>query len=71
MLIDSQMDEIESLKEQLTAAHKQIGALSTAVDSLNTTVSTVTDERDNAQETSARFENELNICYYVVATNRI
>ena len=68
VLIDSQMDEIESLKEQLTAAHKQIGALSTAVDSLNTTVSTVTDERDSAQETSARFENELNICYYVVAT---
>lgn len=68
VFIDSQMDEIESLKEQLIAANKQIGVLNNAVDSLNTTVSTVTGERDSAQETSARFENELNICYYVVAT---
>ena len=66
--IDSQIDEIEALKRQLIAANAQIGELNDAVDSLNSTVSTITDERDVAQETSVRFENELNTCYYIIAT---
>lgn len=66
--IDSQMEEIESLKQQLTAANDHIGELSNAVDSLNTTVSAVTDERNAAQEASVRLANELNTCFYVVAT---
>lgn len=65
--MDSQLEEIESLRRQLTAANEHIGALNNTVDSLNTTVSAVTGERDAAQETSARLENELNICYYVIA----
>lgn len=65
--IDSQMEEIESIKQQLTAANEQIDALNNTVDSLNTTVSTVTGERDSAQEVSVKLENELNICYYVIA----
>ena len=66
--IDSQMEEIESLKQQLTAANEHIGALNNAVDSLNTTVSTVTGERNAAQEASVKLENELNTCFYVIAT---
>lgn len=66
--MDSQIDEIESLKQKLIAANEHIGALNNTVDSLNTTVSTVTDERNAAQEVSVKLENELNTCYYVVAT---
>lgn len=66
--IDSQMEEIESLKQQLTAANEHIGALNNAVDSLNTTVTTVTGERNAAQEASVKLENELNTCFYVIAT---
>lgn len=66
--IDSQLDEIDMLKKQLTTANEQIGRLNNAVDSLNTTVSEVRDERDAAHETSVRLENELNICFYVIAT---
>lgn len=66
--IDSQMDEIESLRKQLTAANEYIGELNNTVDSLNTTVTAVTDERDAAQDASEKFENELNTCFYAVAT---
>lgn len=66
--IDSQIEEIESLKQQLTAANEHIGSLNNQVDSLNTTVTTVTGERNAAQEASVKLENELNTCYYVVAT---
>lgn len=66
--IASQMEEIESLRKQLTAANEYIGELNSTVDSLNTTVSTVTDERDAAQDASEKFENELNTCFYAVAT---
>ncbi len=66
-LIDTQMDEIESLRRQLTKANRQIGELNSAVDSLNLTVSTVKGQRDTAMMSSERFENELNTCYYVVA----
>lgn len=73
--MDSQMEEIESLKQQLVAASEHIGSLNsyigslnTTVDSLSTTVSHVTSERNAARDTSARLENELNACYYVIAT---
>lgn len=66
--IDSQVEEIEYLKQQLTAAKEHIGALNNAVDSLNTTVSTVTGERNAAQEASVKLENALNTCFYVIAT---
>ena len=65
--MDTQIEEIESLRKQLTPPNEQIGVLNNTVDSLNTTVSTVTDERNTAQEASVRLENELNTCYYVVA----
>lgn len=66
--MDSQIEEIEYLKHQLISANEQIGLLNHTVDSLNATVSEVSDERDAARQTSAKLENELNICYYMVAT---
>lgn len=66
--IDSQMEEIEALRKQLTAANEYIGELNNTVDSLNTTVTAVTGERDAAQDALEKFENELNTCFYAVAT---
>ena len=65
--IDSQIDEIDTLRRQLTAANEQIGALCNSVDSLSTTVSAVTGELNAAQEESVKLENELNVCYYAAA----
>ena len=73
--IDSQIEEIESLKQQLTDANAHIGVLNSRVDSLNTAVNTIAGERNAAQEASARHHevsvrlgNELNLCYYSVAS---
>lgn len=73
--MDAQIEEIESLKQQLMAANEHIGSLNsyigslnTAVDSLSTAVSSVTSERNAARDSSSRLENELNTCYYVIAT---
>lgn len=66
--IDSQAKEIETLKSNLGEANERIGQLDAAVDSLNTTVNDVANERDLAQQESIELANELNICYYVIAT---
>lgn len=68
--IDSQSAEIETLRTNLTEANRQIGVLNTAVDSLNTTVTSVTTERDAAQQESTELTNELNTCYYVIASKK-
>ncbi len=66
--IDGQAKEIETLKSNLGEANERIGQLDAAVDSLNTTVSDVANERDLAQQESIELANELNTCYYVIAT---
>lgn len=66
--IDSQMEEIESLNGLLSVANEHIGELNNAVDSLNTAVSEVTDERNSALAASEKLENELNTCFYVIAS---
>lgn len=68
--IDTQSAEIETLRTNLTEANRQIGVLNTAVDSLNTTVTSVTTERDAAQQESTELTNELNTCYYVIASKK-
>lgn len=68
--IDSQAAEIETLRTNLADANAKIGTLNTAVDSLNSTVTTVTGERDAAQQESVELNNELNTCYYVIASNK-
>lgn len=66
--IDGQTLEIEGFREQLLKANEHINTLNKEVDSLNTTVENVNNSLDEAQATSARLENELNTCYYVIAT---
>lgn len=66
--IDSQAAEIENLRASLNEAHGQIDNLNAKVDTLNTTINQVTDERNIAQQESTDLANELNTCYYVVAS---
>lgn len=66
--IDSQAAEIENLRASLDEAHGQITNLNAKVDTLNTTINQVTDERNIAQQESTDLANELNTCYYVVAS---
>ena len=46
----------------------EIEKLSTAVDSLHSTVDTITSQRDAAVLKGTQLENELNTCYYVAAS---
>lgn len=66
--IDSQSAEIASLKDNLGQARARIGELDAAVDSLSTTVTAVTDERNIAQEENVALANELNTCYYAIGS---
>lgn len=66
--IDSQTQEIATLKENLGEAKARIGELGAAVDSLNLAVTTVSDERNLAQEESVNLANELNTCYYAIGS---
>ena len=68
MQLDAQMAEVESLRLQLISATERIGDLNQSVDSLNSTVTSVTEELDAAQAEALILENKLNLCYYVVAT---
>lgn len=66
--IDAQTSEITTLKQNLGDAMARIGKLDAAVDSLNTTVTTVTDERNVAQQENVALANELNMCYYAIGS---
>lgn len=66
--IDTQTREIENLRGQLTMANARIDSLNNAVDSLNTTMATINDNLDMANAASTRLEDELNTCYYIVAS---
>ncbi len=65
--IDNQTVEIDILRGQLTQANRRIEALSSEVDSLSTTVVTVSRELGEAQAESEKLVNELNTCYYLIA----
>lgn len=67
---DLQTREIETLRGQLSEANERIGSLNTRVDSLNTTVLSVEGQRDSAREVSRTLADELNTCFYVVASRR-
>lgn len=66
--IDTQSAEIESLQKKLSAANQEIESLTSTIDSLNTTVETVNNELIDAVAQSTGLENELNTCYYVIAS---
>lgn len=66
--LQSQEGIINTLKQELAAAHVEISNLNTRVDSLKTVNKTVTYEKEAAQEESARLSNELNVCYYAIGS---
>lgn len=68
--IDEQAQEILSLKDELAKANVKIDDLNKQVTNLNTTVQTVTSEKQAAQEESTRLANELNTCYYAIGSNK-
>ncbi len=66
--ISQQQQTITGLRESLAAANIKIEELDMTVDSLNTTVANVTQEKEIAQEESINLANELNTCYYAIGT---
>ena len=66
--IDSQAGEITTLRTDLSEATGKIGELDAAVDSLHTTVTTVTAERDSTEQQNTIITNELNQCFYAIGT---
>lgn len=68
--IEEQEQTITTLKSELVAANIRIGELGQQVDSLNTEVANVTQEKEIAQEESINLANELNTCYYAVGTKK-
>ncbi|MBP5498275.1 MAG: hypothetical protein J6X81_02760 [Muribaculaceae bacterium] len=68
--LEDQQSTIENLTKELEAAHVQIGALNTRVDSLRTENAAEAAAKRQAQEESARLTTELNTCYFVVGTKK-
>lgn len=68
--IDEQSLTIENLTASLESANRRIAVLDNKVDSLNTTVSTVTKERDQAQNEALNQANIANECYYAIGTKK-
>lgn len=66
--LETQEGIISSLKKELAAAHIEISNLNTRVDSLKTVNTTVSREKEAAQQESERLTNELNTCYYAVGS---
>ncbi len=64
--IATQETTISTLRNDLAAAKIQIADLGTKVDSLSTTVASVTEEKVKAQEETQNVTNELNTCYYAI-----
>lgn len=66
--IAQQQQTITNLQGSLAAANIKIEELDMAVDSLNTAVANVTQEKEIAQEESINLANELNTCFYAVGS---
>ena len=66
--ISAQEQTILGLNEQLQAAKIEIASLNVKVDSLKTENTTVSKERDIAQQEALERTNELNTCYFVIGT---
>lgn len=68
--IATQETTISTLRNDLASAKIQIADLGTKVDSLSTTVASVTEEKVKAQEETQNVTNELNTCYYAIGTKK-
>lgn len=66
--ITQQQQTISDLRGSLAAANIKIEELDMTVDSLNTAVANVTQEKEIAQEESINLANELNTCFYAVGS---
>ena len=66
--VDSQLESITRLKIQLSKAEADIDRLNKEVDSLNTKVQAADDDNEQIATSSRRLVDELNTCYFVVAT---
>lgn len=66
--IAQQQQTITDLRGSLAAANIKIEELDMIVDSLNTAVANVTQEKEIAQEESINLANELNTCFYAVGS---
>ena len=66
--IAEQETEIATLTNQLSAAHVEIAALGARVDSLSTTVTEVTTEREEARQQATELTDELNTCFFAIGT---
>lgn len=73
-IIEALRGQIDSQIKDITAMHKHIASANATIDLeqqgrlLNSTVADVNEILDASHEESARLENELNTCYYIVAT---
>lgn len=64
--LDTQSSEIKTLNAKLLHANSSIIALNTTIDSLNQSIDKANTQRDSIGQSAARFEEELNTCYYIV-----
>lgn len=68
--IAEQEATIGSLREDLAKANIKIDELTSSVDSLNTTVANVSDQRDKAEQQNANLVNEMNTVHYLIGTSK-
>lgn len=68
--IDEQASAVSDLRAQLEAANIHIQALDSTIVSLNSTVDTVTAQRDKTEQELQATIAELNTVYYVIGTDK-
>lgn len=68
--IDDQDKTISSLRESLAQANIHIESLSRDVDSLNSTVAIVNQEREEIETRNTELTNELATCYYALGNKK-
>lgn len=66
--IDSRVKDIDRFRNQLLKADERITALSGEVDSLSIAVDSVSRDLDAARAAAVTLENEINRCYFVIAS---
>ncbi|MCI9607952.1 MAG: hypothetical protein HFJ94_07260 [Muribaculaceae bacterium] len=66
--IAEQETEIATLTNQLSAAHIEIANLGARVDSLSSTVTEVTTEREQARQQATELTDELNTCFFAIGS---
>lgn len=68
--ITDQENTITDLRGKLSQANIQIADLNERVDSLSSTVTAVTEAKDQAEETNVKLADELNMCYYAIGSKK-